>query len=44
MGKLDEGIIALNQALRLRPDFPLARNHLAWALSEKAKAQGTAGT
>ncbi len=37
MADWDNGIKAEQQALRLQPDFQLARNNLAWALDEKAK-------
>lgn len=35
LGRWDEAIAAAREALRLRPDFPLARNNLAWAEREK---------
>jgi len=31
----DPAIQASQQALRLKPDFQLARNNLAWAMSQK---------
>lgn len=34
----DEGIHAAQEALRLKPDFQLAKNNLAWIQREKAKA------
>ena len=34
----DEAIKNLQEAIRLRPDFQLARNSLAWILQEKQKA------
>ena len=38
LGKWDQAIAAAEAALRLKPDFQLARNNLAWAQSQKAKA------
>jgi len=38
MGKLDDAILNAQQALRIRPDFQLAKNNLAWALAEKKKS------
>ena len=35
LGRWDEAIAAAREALRLRPDFQLARNNLAWAEREK---------
>ena len=40
IGNLDEGIANLREALRLRPDFPMASNNLSWALAKKAAASG----
>ena len=34
----DEAIAAAQQALRLKPDFALARNNLAWSLNQKKSA------
>ncbi|MBK7469671.1 MAG: tetratricopeptide repeat protein [Betaproteobacteria bacterium] len=39
-GLWDEAIRAAEEALRLQPDFQLARNNLAWARGEKAKGGG----
>jgi Flp pilus assembly protein TadD len=36
--RYDEAISACNAALRLRADFQLARNNLAWVQAERAKA------
>jgi protein O-mannosyl-transferase len=38
MGLWDEAIVNLNVALRLRPDFQLARNNLAWAERQRKRA------
>jgi protein O-mannosyl-transferase len=35
----DEGIDALRQALRIKPDYATAQKNLEWALQEKIKAQ-----
>ena len=35
----DEAIAAAQHAVALKPDFQLAKNNLAWALSEKEKAR-----
>jgi tetratricopeptide (TPR) repeat protein len=35
----DEAITAAEEALKLKPDFPLARNNLAWAAGEREKAR-----
>jgi hypothetical protein len=35
MHRWDEAISAAQSALRLKPDFQLARNNLAWAISQK---------
>ena len=40
MGNLDEGIANLREALRLRPDFPLASSNLSWALAKKTAGRG----
>jgi hypothetical protein len=37
MKKWDEGMRACEQALKLKPDYELAKNNLAWAKSEKGK-------
>ena len=36
--KYDDAVHAAQEAIRLKPDFQLARNNLAWILQEKAKA------
>jgi len=36
MHKWDEGIHAEQEAVRLDPDFQLAKNNLAWAQQQKA--------
>ena len=38
MSRWDEGISACQEAIRLKPDFQLARNNLAWAVDEKQKS------
>jgi Flp pilus assembly protein TadD len=38
LGKWDEGIQYLDEALRLKPDFALAKGNLSWLRGEKAKA------
>jgi tetratricopeptide (TPR) repeat protein len=40
LGNWDEGIKNTQEALVIKPDFPMARNNLAWMLQEKAKAGG----
>jgi tetratricopeptide (TPR) repeat protein len=40
MGRWDEGIRAANEALRLNPNYVLARNNLQWALQQK-QSQGS---
>jgi hypothetical protein len=42
MGRWDEAIEAAREALRLKPDFQLARNNLAWSESQKVLAAGKA--
>lgn len=42
LGNLDDGISNLREALRLRPDFPLASNNLSWALAKQAAARDAA--
>lgn len=42
LGNTDAAIQAATEALRLRPDFQLARNNLAWFQQEKAKGAGAA--
>ncbi|MEO6924191.1 MAG: tetratricopeptide repeat protein, partial [Bryocella sp.] len=37
MGKWDAAIVAADNAIRLKPDFQLAKNNRAWALSEQHK-------
>jgi hypothetical protein len=37
MGHWDDAIRAAREAIRLKPDFQLAKNNLAWAESEKRK-------
>jgi hypothetical protein len=37
MSQWDEGIAAAQEAIRLKPDFPLAKNNLAWGEREKQK-------
>jgi tetratricopeptide (TPR) repeat protein len=37
MSRWDEGIKAAEEALRLKPDYPLARNNLAWARAQQEK-------
>jgi len=37
MKEWQAAVDALETALRLRPDFPLARNNLTWAQAELAK-------
>jgi hypothetical protein len=37
MSMWDAAIEAARQALRIKPDFPLARNNLAWSLQQKKK-------
>jgi tetratricopeptide (TPR) repeat protein len=37
LGKWDEGVHYLNEALRIRPDFPLAKGNLSWIQTERAK-------
>ena len=37
MRQWDDAIQAAREALRLKPDFALARNNLAWAEAEKQK-------
>jgi tetratricopeptide (TPR) repeat protein len=36
LGEWDEAIAAAQEAIRLRPDFQLARNNLAWSLRQRA--------
>ncbi|MDR3703922.1 MAG: tetratricopeptide repeat protein [Candidatus Sulfopaludibacter sp.] len=38
MGQWDEGIRDINAALKISPDYSLAKNNLAWMLGEKDKA------
>lgn len=38
MSHWDEGIKAAEEAIRLKPDFQLARNNLEWAQQEKQKS------
>ena len=38
MGMWDDGIRAAEEAVRLKPDFQLAKNNLAWAQSQKQGA------
>jgi Flp pilus assembly protein TadD len=40
LGNLDDGIGNLREALRLRPDFPLASSNLSWVLAKKAAVRG----
>ena len=42
LAKWDDAVRYLNEALRLRPDFPLAKGNLSWIQAEKAKADGRA--
>jgi tetratricopeptide (TPR) repeat protein len=35
IGKWDQAIAAAQKAVALKPDFQLAKNNLAWALSQK---------
>ena len=42
LGKWDEGIQYLNEALRLQPDFSTAKGTLSRIQAEKAKADGRA--
>ena len=42
LGNLDDGITNLREALRLRPNFPLASNNLSWAMGKQATAHGAA--
>jgi hypothetical protein len=35
----DETIKAASEAIRLKPDYPLARKNLDWAVSHKRQAQ-----
>jgi tetratricopeptide (TPR) repeat protein len=37
MGRWDEAIAAAQEAIRLKPDFQLARNNLAYASSQKTR-------
>ena len=39
LNRIDEAIAAARDAIRLRPDYQLARNNLAWFEREKAAAQ-----
>ena len=38
--RYDEGIAACRQAIRLDPNFQLAKNNLKWGLDEKKKLRG----
>ena len=38
LARWDDAIQAARQAISLKPDFQLAKNNLAWATTEKAKA------
>lgn len=38
LGQWDEGIRNLHEALRIRPDFALAKGNLSWLTTEKAKS------
>lgn len=40
LGKWDDGVQAAQAALRIKPNFELAKNNLAWAEDGKRKAQG----
>jgi len=40
MERWEEGIQAAIQAMRIRPDFELARGNLMWALSQREKNAG----
>ena len=42
--KWDEAIAEARKALQLKPDFPLARNNLAWALEQKRLQRAQAGS
>jgi hypothetical protein len=35
MSQWDEGIAAVQEAVRLKPDFQIAKNNLTWAKREK---------
>jgi tetratricopeptide (TPR) repeat protein len=39
LGEWDQAIAAAQQAIRLRPDFQLARNNLAWSQQQKSREQ-----
>jgi tetratricopeptide (TPR) repeat protein len=38
LSRYDEAILACNAALRLQPDFRLARNNLDWMLAQRSRA------
>jgi Flp pilus assembly protein TadD len=44
LGKFDEGIASLEEALRLKPDFDVARNNLKWAQSQRDAQNATPQT
>jgi len=39
--RYDDAIGTCRAALNLKPDFQLAKNNLAWALSERAKSEAS---
>jgi hypothetical protein len=39
LGRWDDAILYATAAVRLKPDFQLAKNNLAWAVQQKAKAR-----
>ena len=41
LARYDDAVGACKAALNLQPDFQLAKNNLAWALSERAKSEAT---
>jgi hypothetical protein len=39
MSRWDEAMRACEEAIRLKPDFALAKSNLAWAVSQKRKSE-----
>jgi Flp pilus assembly protein TadD len=37
LGDWDKAIEAASKALQLKPDYTLARNNLAWSISQKSR-------
>jgi Flp pilus assembly protein TadD len=44
LGKYDEGIASLREAIRLKPDFDIAKNNLNWAQGQKVQANAAPAT